>query len=254
MHLFNIITMKNFTLLTIVIFAFTSGLFAQDYIYLRNQRERIATKNIKVGDAEIQYELFDADDGQRYTINPNLVSLVAYENGRVRLIQRKSKIISTYAFKKNLLTYHLFDLVFSDFTMSYERILNSGKIGLQIPLSIGYASGNNFADNAIVSQFYSGLYLNFYPTGQGKVRYMLGPGLRLGIGHENYYDSDGEKSTTDTFYSKLLINNGLVFSPIESLSLSVILSLGIRYFPEARYDDEVVRTTAAFSFNLSYRL
>jgi hypothetical protein len=131
--------------------------------------------------------------------------------------------------------------------------LNSGKIGLQIPISFGYATGSNFGNDVLISQFYSGLYLNFYPTGQGKVRYMLGPGLRFGLGHENYYDDNGNDSNNDTFYSKLLINNGIVFSPIESLSLSAVLSLGIRYFPEAHNEDEVVRTSAAFSFNLSYR-
>ena len=245
--------MKNLSLLSILILTFSSGIFAQDYIYLRSHQTRIAAKNIKISGAEIRYEVFDADDGQVYSLKPNQVNLIAYESGEVRLIQRRSKIINAYDFKKNLLTYHLFDLVISNFTMSYERILKSGKIGLQIPISFGYATGNNFGNDVLISQFYTGLYLNFYPTGQGKVRYLLGPGLRFGTGHENYYDENGYNNNDDTFYSKLLINNGVVFSPIESLSLSVILSLGIRYFPEAHDDNEVVRTSAAFSFNLSYR-
>lgn len=244
--------MKKITLLFILVFAFSVGIIAQDYIYLRDKQERISAKNIKVSDSEIRYEIFDTEDGQVFSIKPNQVNLIAYESGMVRLVQRKSKIINSYDFKKNLITYHLFDLIFSNFTMSYERILNNGKIGLQIPLSFGYATGNNFGNDVLISQFYSGLYLNFYPTGQGKVRYLLGPGLRFGLGHENYYDN-GNKNGDDSFYSKILINNGVVFSPIESLSLSAILSLGIRYFPEAQDDNEVVRTTAHFSINLSYR-
>lgn len=245
--------MKKTILLPIFILVFSSGIFAQDYIYLRNQQTRIAAKNIKISGSEIRYELFDTDGGQVYSVNPNQVNLIAYESGEVRLMQRRARIIDAYQFNKNLLTYHLFDLVISNFTMSYERIMNSGKIGLQIPISFGYAKGNNFGNDVLINQFYSGLYLNFYPTGQGKVRYLLGPGLRVGLGHENYYDGYGNKTGDDSFYSKLLINNGVVFSPIESLSLSVILSLGVRYFPEAHDDNDVVRTSAAFSFNLSYR-
>jgi hypothetical protein len=245
--------MKKTTLLTIIILIFSSGLFAQDYIYLRNQKARIAAKNIRISGSEIRYERFDANDGQLYSIKPSLVNLIAYESGEVRLMQKRAKIINTYDFKKNLLSYHLFDLVISNFTMSYERILNSGKIGIQIPVSFGYASGNNFGNDVLISQFYSGIYLNFYPTGQGKVRYLLGPGVRVGVGHENIYDQNGNKVQEDSFYSKLLVNNGVVFSPIQSLSLSAILSLGIRYFPEALSDDNIMRTSAAFSFNLSYR-
>jgi hypothetical protein len=245
--------MKKYTLLLALAITFSSALFAQDYIYLRGEQTRIAAKNIRIGDTEIRYEKFDADDGRVFSLKPNQVNLVAFENGGVRLIQRRSKIINAYEFKKNLLAYHLFDLVISNFTMSYERILNSGKIGIQIPVSFGYASGNNFGNDVLISQFYSGIYLNFYPTGQGKVRYLLGPGVRVGVGHENIYDQNGNKVQEDSFYSKLLVNNGVVFSPIQSLSLSAILSLGIRYFPEALSDDNIMRTSAAFSFNLSYR-
>ena len=243
--------MKNFLILSILLLASSYGVLAQDYIYLRDLQTRIAAKNIKISVSEISYENYGADDGQVYSIKSNQVNLIAYENGEVRMIQRKSKIINNYDFKKNLITYHLFDLVISNFTISYERILQNGKLGIQIPFSFGYSAGNNFGENVVISRFYSGLYFNFYPTGQGKVRYFLGPGIRLGVGHDNHdYDS---QDYTDTFYGKLLINNGIVFSPIPELSLSAILSLGVRYYPEASNYNEEVRTSAAFSFNLSYR-
>ena len=46
-------------------------------------------------------------------------------------------------------------------------------------------------DYYIYNTFYSGLNFNFYPTGQGKVRYFLGPGVRIGIGHDSGYSNDG---------------------------------------------------------------
>jgi len=133
--------------------------------------------------------------------------------------------------------------------MSYERILNNGKVGIQIPVSFGYAPHNNVSNDFVINKFYTGLYFNFYPTGQGKVRYFLGPGIRVGSGHDNHDNNNN----SDSFYGKLLINNGVVFSPIQQLSLAAVLSLGIRYFPEAGQYNEEVKTTAAFSFNLSYR-
>ncbi|RLD45644.1 MAG: hypothetical protein DRI88_08530 [Bacteroidetes bacterium] len=243
--------MKNIFILGITFLAFSSGLFSQDYIYLRDQQQRIAAKNISISATEIWYEDYSSSEGHLYSIKPELVSLIAYENGEVRVIKSRAKDMNTYDFKKNLITYHLSDLIISNFTMSYERILQSGKLGIQIPVSFGYASGTNFGNNVLISKFYSGVYVNFYPNGQGKVRYLLGPGIRIGVGHDNH--NSNSQNYTDTFYGKLLINNGVVFSPIPDLSLSAVLSLGIRYYPEAVSYNKDVRTTAAFTFNLSYR-
>lgn len=251
--------MKKTTLLIALFLSFSAGLFAQDYIYLLDQdQSRIAAKNVRIDKSEIKYENFDATDGRVYLLNPAQVKLIAYENGEIKNLQTAvptSKQKKEYIFKKNLVTFHLFDLVFSNFTFSYERLLNSGKVGFQIPFSFGYSSGNNTPGNDfVVSKFYSGLNVNFYPTGQGKVRYFLGPSLRLGLGHDNNNNSGNyETENPDTFYTKLLVNNGVMFSPIPELSLSVILSLGMRYYPEAGQYNEEVTTSAAFSFNLSYR-
>jgi len=247
--------MKKITILFVLILAFSSGIFAQDYIYFADQQERIAAKNVKISSSEIRYEKYESNEGQIYIINRARVSLIAYENGETKYLQGKKKKLNSYEYNKNLLTFHLTDLIISNFTLSYERIFSDGKMGIQIPLSFGYSSGENFGNYYVYNKFYSGLNFNFYPTGQGKVRYFLGPGLRIGVGHDNNDNqgSYGNYTNPDTFYTKLLINNGIIFSPIPELSLSAVLGLGIRYFPEAgNYNDEV-RTTGAFSFNLSYR-
>ena len=247
--------MKNITVILVLILAFTSGIFAQDYIYFTDQRDRIAAKNVKVSSSEVRYEAYSSNEGQIYIINRERVSLIAYENGETKYLQQKQKKLNTYEYNRNLITFHLTDLIFSNFTFSYERILGNGNTSIQIPVSFGYSSNNNFGDYYVYNTFYSGLNFNFYPTGQGKVRYFLGPSVRFGIGHDSGYSNDGydKLESSDSFYTKLLINNGIIFSPIPELSLSAVLSLGMRYFPEAgKYNDEV-RTTGAFSFNLSYR-
>ncbi|RLD40608.1 MAG: hypothetical protein DRI89_11625 [Bacteroidetes bacterium] len=247
--------MKKITFILILIFAFSAGIIAQDYIYFADQQNRIAAKNVKISSSEIRYENYESNEGQIYIINRARVSLVAYEDGTTKYLQGREKKKSNYEYNKNLISFHLTDLIISNFTLSYERILGNGNTSIQIPVSFGYSSNNNFGDYYIYNTFYSGLNFNFYPTGQGKVRYFLGPGVRIGIGHDSGYSNDGydKVESSDSFYTKLLINNGIIFSPIPELSLSAVLSLGMRYFPEAgKYNDEV-RTTGAFSFNLSYR-
>lgn len=251
--------MKKTTLLVISLLSFSAGLFAQDFIYLLDQdQSRIAAKNVKIGKSEIKYENYDGTDGRIFLLNSAQVKLVAFENGEIRDLQvkeTKTKQKGEYVFKKNLVSFHLFDLVFANFTFSYERVLNNGRVGFKIPLSFGYGSGNNTPNNDIVvNKFYSGLGVNFYPTGQGKIRYLVGPELRIGLGHDNtMYNGSYDNDKPDTFYTKLLINNGVMFSPIPELSLSLIGSLGMRYYPEAGENNEEVTTSAAFNFNLSYR-
>ena len=247
--------MKKITILFVLIFAFSAGIIAQDYIYFTDQQERIAAMNVKISSSEIRYEKYESNEGQIYIINRDRVSLIAYENGKTTYLQEKKKNRAAFNYNKNLITFHLTDLIFSNFTFSYERILGNGNMSIQIPVSFGYSSGENFGNYYVYNKFYSGLNFNFYPTGQGKVRYFLGPGLRIGVGHDNNDNqgSYGNYTNPDTFYSKLLINNGIIFSPIPELSLSAVLSLGMRYFPEAGNYNDKVRTTGAFSFNLSYR-
>lgn len=251
--------MKKTTLLVALFLSFSAGLFAQDYIYLLDQdQSRIAAKNIRLGKTEIKYENYEGTDGRIFLLNPTQVKLIAYENGDIKymqVVEVKTKQKEAYVFKKNLVSFHLFDLVFTNFTFSYERILNNGRVGFNIPLSFGYGSGNSAPNNDyVVNKFYTGLTINFYPTGQGKVRYLVGPGLRIGLGHDNnMYNGSYDNEKPDTFYTKLLINNGVMFSPIPELSLSLIGSLGMRYYPEAGENNEEVTTSAAFNFNLSYR-
>lgn len=245
--------MKTRTALLVLLLLFACGLFSQDYIYFRDQH-RIAAKDIQVNDAEVKYRTYGEDNGQVYSADPDQIDLIVFENGKIRLFQRRSKLSNHYNYKNNLITYHLFDLLVNNFTISYERILNSGKLGFDIPVSFGY-SDNNSGFGDMSNTFYTGLNLNFYPTGQGKIRYFMGPGIRIGMGHskDEYYDGNDYYKYPDSFYGKLLVNNGVVFSPIKALSLSAVLALGIRYFPDAPYNNDVVKTVVAFSFNLSYR-
>lgn len=123
----------------------------------------------------------------------------------------------------------MIDLIVNNFKISYERILLNGKIGIQIPFAIGYGNDISGFDD-VDNKFYTGLALNFYPTGQGKVRYFMGPAVNVGTGnyedYNGYYNSsEPYYGTYDTFILRFYVNNGVMFSPIPELSLSAVGSI-----------------------------
>jgi len=245
--------MKKNYLLIIVLTAFCGlSTFAQDYIYLKNgdKIEAIVSETTKTATL---YTSYGSSGNELLIVDNNKIKLIAFANGKVKDFTDGSNVRDDDGIKYNLFSYHLADLLINNLTVSFERILPGGKIGLQIPLSIGY-SGDYQELGDFQNKFYSGLYVNFYPTGQGQWRYFTGPGIRLGSGRYEYYDnySHNYNITEDVFYFKFHVNNGVIFSPIPELSLAASLSLGIRYI-DSKHTDEKVRTTGAFSFNMIYR-
>ncbi|MDP2722235.1 MAG: hypothetical protein Q8O72_05730 [Bacteroidales bacterium] len=236
-----------------------SQLNAQDLIYLRDHSARIAAKNVEISRLETKYQLYDGNTGVVFALNNSDISMIAFEDGTVRFFENEEKLQTVYDFKKNLFTFHLFDLIVNEFTISYEHIFNSGKIGLQIPVSLGFSNANDNNNNNgfddIDNKFYSGINLNFYPTGQGKVRYFLGPAIQVGTGNYNVNTYYGSYSSTneETFFFRFFVNNGLVISPVKDMSLTAVGSIGIRYLGNPDENHDEIKTVGAFAFNLSYR-
>ena len=252
--------MNKYLFLIIALLVVITNVSAQDFIYKRNQTERVEATNIQVLTSETTYNLFGDDSGDIYSLTNKQISMIAFQNGDVRFFEREKKIVNRHNYKKNIINYHLFDLVVNNFKLSYERIISNGKVGIQIPFAIGYGNDGNISGfDDVHNNFYTGISINFYPTGQGIIRYFMGPGIQVGTGYfdDYYYDNNTGQShynNIDTFVFRFLVNNGVIFTPIEALSISLVGSLGIRYTGETQYDDDNnVRTVGAFSANLSYR-
>ncbi len=245
------------TFITLVLLLFSAMMFSQSYIYTRTQRERIASEKIKVNDDETTYQLYNNTDGEVYSIPNNEISLIAYENGKVRFFESVENAEKRNDYNPNFMTFHLLDMVVNNFTLSYERIISKGKIGIEIPVSFGYDEDLSGFDD-LRNTFYTGVTLNFYPTGQGKVRYFLGPSIQVGQGYFNdgYYDYQSNYVTEniDTYVFRILINNGVMFTPINALSIKLSAAIGIRYTEKLKYeDDEQINTVGAANVSLSYR-
>lgn len=248
--------MKKSILLMLIAVTSVITLNAQDFIYQKDGN-KVSAKNIEILADITKYNKFEEENGKVFIIPNEEISFITYENGDVRFFERESKAIQRYNYKKNMINYHLFDLIVNNFKISYERIISKGKLGIQIPFAVGYGDEISGYDD-VQNKFYTGITLNFYPTGQGKWRYFMGPSLTLGTGtydNWNYYDIAPYYKQEDTFVSRFLVNNGVMFSPIPELSLSAVGSIGIRYIDNASKDDgyDNIKTVGAFAFNLSYR-
>lgn len=261
---------RSLLLLTIFLFAFAFSSFSQDILYKADgTKEQV--KITLLTDKEIQYKKFSNLDGPVFTIPKRDVMMITYENGDFEMMKNSTdnkkadKTDLAENFKKNLISFHLFDVVYYDFTFSYERILASGTIGIQIPVGIGYAYSSDFNNNSsdrVKNKFYSGIGINFYPTGQGKWRYFVGPNIRVGYGklidysYGGYYDDQGNwvaegDRITEGIYTKFFMDNGVIFTPVKNFSVAAVAGVGVRFFPEV--NSNAVMPTAYFSFNMSYR-
>ncbi len=247
--------MKKLLFLLFAVSIFAIEAHSQDFIYTKGNN-RIAAKIVDLGIGEVQYKEYNNQDGPTIAIKNSDISLIAFEDGHLEFFEPVKRIIMRNDFNQNLLTYHLADLIFNNFTISYEHITKKGKMGFEIPVSFGY--GHYAQVDDLYNQFYTGLNLNFYPTGQGKWRFVTGPGLRIGSAKWDYYTYDegynGHNYNKTSGYLKFLVNNGVIFTPIKALSFSVIGSIGIRYVFTIPKDYQYqVRTTGAVAVNLSYR-
>ena len=251
--------------LFILIFALSLTSFSQDIIY-KTDGSKEEAKIVLVGEKEIQYKKFSNLEGPIYAVSKKDIMLITYENGDYEMISNQpakegaTKPDLKVDFARNILSFHMFDLVFGDFAFSYERLLSNGQVGFKIPLALGYYNYNDIGNFSNI--FYSGLGVNFYPTGQGKWRYFMGPQIRIGVGQETdwlyYYDDYGnyiydEQVDNNGLFTQFFVDNGVIFSPVRNFSISTIVSVGIRYFPEATYNEDVLRPDGRFAVNVSYR-
>lgn len=165
---------------------------------------------------------------------------------------------------ENLFAFHFLDFIVNSFTVSYERIIADGKYGIQIPVSFGYSDETTTIyfpvpfepdyTNKLVNKFYTGVSFNVYPTGQGTIKYFLGPAVRFGNGlyYENADDyGEHKQDHISTGYIKFLISNGVVLTIANTLSISAVGSIGIQHMYKA--DTDPTQTTGALSVNMSFR-
>lgn len=250
---------KRIAIIAVLLISYAATqLNAQDTIIFNSDQKTVAIIK-EITDLEIRYKNFSNPDGPVYTTNKSGVYKIIYQNGEQDQFSKKKR---KEGYGRNIIDYHIFDLVYRDFSFSYENILKNGKIGLKVPIAIGF--NNTDYDNGprdFSNLIYTGFGMNVYLLGQRMVSYFIGPEIHVGIGKDHYYYYDNsyygyDKTKTEEFiYGRFLINNGISFSPIHNFRLAAILGLGVRYYEleESDNNDDGLRSTAYFTFSMGFR-
>src|ERR1039457_2384981 len=110
----------NRYLILLVCLIFWGGMKGQDIIH-KTDTTTIYAKIVEVGEKEIKYMKFDNLDGPVYIIKKKNVSSINYPNGTSDLFSTGDlKYFSD--FKKNIISYNLFELIIDKVTFSYEHL------------------------------------------------------------------------------------------------------------------------------------
>jgi hypothetical protein len=233
--------------------------WSQDVIYLFSGKQ-ITGKVMSINKEDVFYHPKD-DPVITKRAALDKVVMIVYENGSSHIIAappREPRKKDSIRYGNNLLSFHLIDLAFEDFTLSYERILKSGKLGIQIPISIGVGHPEQSYYN-FYNTYAGAFVLNYYPAKQRKFNYFNGLMLQGGYGtgveyvDSNYQTVDYKK--TDMWYGKFLVNNGIYWNIAPTIRLSAYLGLGLAYYDKRsnEYLPAGISTCAKFSINMSCR-
>jgi hypothetical protein len=259
--------MKHFFLLLSLVVITNAN--AQDVIMLI-KGGNIQAKVQEIKSKEIVYKKFSNLNGPNYYIDIEDVEKINYESGAVDVFEANPNagVPFSYNAKKkesvfgnNIISINIPDILFQNVTFSYERFLGEQKkLGLRVPLSFSLYgdNNNNFTFNSY-NIFYSGVDVNYYPTGQGQARLFLGPVLRTGYARvsSSIYDEFSMyyvNSTVNTGYFSFILQGGFLFTPVKEIIISSSFGLGSRrYFTAAPNNGNLAQPTATFHFSVGYR-
>jgi len=132
-------------------------------------------------------------------------------------------------FDKNNFSLMMSDVILKRISFEYEHILgNEGNISINIPMSYAMDDTDDPMINDVID-WWVGMGMKLYPTGQGTIRYFIGPEVRIyGAhgSHQVYYENYSEEIHQDYIHSAFLLNNGMIYEPTEHFVFSVNLGTG----------------------------
>ncbi len=251
---------KLFVTFLILLFLFIQhALLAQDRIVLKHGQE-IQAKVLEVSRSQIKYKKESNPEGPVYIEKKYRIERIVYQNGD---IDEFANQYSKESLNRSSISYHFFDVVHSDITLSFEHIVESGKYGIKIPVAIGYDLDSYRRKNfAIIA--YTGIGVNIYPAGQHTFSYFIGPEFHIGYGTREY--DDFTTSTDDNghhvynhfrvqqyfFFGRMLINNGVSFTAFENLKFSAVFGFGARYLDVPKFGYSGLRSTIHYTLGMGY--
>lgn len=187
---------------------------AQDVIHFKDGRTD-TVRLIEITPELITYKKYKWPEGPIFKVYAHTVEKLEYIDGTVDIITALSPIEkeAPRVLKRNIFAGNVLGLFIGNFHVNYEHITKSGDFGFRTHLM------NTFLSE--LTEIYllaAGLDFNYYPNGQGSVRYFIGPGLRLG--------RIGDAFDDPYPFGAIILNNGVSFAPSPSFNISLQLGLG----------------------------
>ena len=235
-----------------LLFIIVSNLaFSQDIITLVSG-EKLEVKIIENEKSKVKYKKTNNLEGPVYVIDKVDIAKITYANGDEEIISKSSASETKdqnkkdfkdkeevefsrlkeksmlYNKKRNLFSFNYANMLLLNMEFSYEIIvLKSGFLGIKIPVSVGMNLRNEYLrKNNIIS---TGVHINIYPLGQGKVSYLTGPALRYFYMNDNpNHFNSSSMSSESSHYIGFYMNNGVLFQATSFLNFSLGLGLGTR--------------------------
>lgn len=249
---------------------------AQDKIVKRNGTT-INGKVTEVGLRDVRYQINPDAGSAKFVIRKAILERIEFGNGEMVIINDRAARKTSGTSQPENLEYGKNIIMLSPFKaldsgpglgVSYERLAGP-YVGIIIPVSFIFSEQyiyNSFSNSK--HQYFTNFYVSpgvkFYPFGQRKVTYAVGPNVMLGFAKDvktNYtYNGTGGQVVTEiptkNFRLGLLVNNYLNFQITSKINLGINGGLGIRYFDRSRPNvgyNEGMQIIAEFAFNFGFR-
>ena len=133
------------------------------------------------------------------------------------------------SFLRNNLSFMMSDVVMKRISFEYEHVFgDNGNMAINIPASVAIGDQIDVYDDDV--DWWVGMGMKFYPTGQGVIRYFVGPEVRIISAEKEIYDYHSgytQEHTENLIHSAFLLNNGMIYEPSRNFIFSVNLGLGI---------------------------
>jgi len=256
--------LKAFPVLLLFVF-FTTKSFSQDTIVLRTG-ELMMVKVTEVGQKEVSYKKQTNLNGPNYKLDIYDIGRIRYESGAVDEFNPvdteeksgKAKSFDESKLGNNIISLSIFEMVFQKFTISYERkVGKQQRVGLRVPVCIRLGDVGDEILNPYKVLYYTGVDLNYYPTGQGRMKGFLGPTVRFGMAryHGDIQTEYGYSSVAASFrFVSFMVQGGFLFAATKEIGINMSLGLGMRrYLKPVDVYSNVTIGAVNFNFGIGYR-
>ncbi|NOR86465.1 MAG: hypothetical protein GQ527_02530 [Bacteroidales bacterium] len=131
-------------------------------------------------------------------------------------------------FGRNNISLFMSDIIMKRVTFEYEHIVgDNGNMSINVPISVAVGETYDVYDDVV--DWWVGLGMKLYPTGQGTIRYFFGPEVRIISARSTYtVNNDGfsQEFDEELIHSAFLLNNGMIYEPTEHFIFTVSMGLG----------------------------